>query len=63
LAFSTYSTSCIHVCAIKGKVLDKNGIGIPGAIVIATQSNNTNTDFDGNFSVNAKVGEILKLAC
>jgi hypothetical protein len=35
-----------------------------GAIVIATQSNtNTNTDFDGNFSVNAKVGEILKLAC
>jgi hypothetical protein len=26
--------------------------------VIATQSNNTNTDFDGNFSVNAKVGEI-----
>jgi hypothetical protein len=30
--------------------------------VIATQSN-TNTNFDGNFSVNAKVGEILKLAC
>jgi hypothetical protein len=31
--------------------------------VIATQSNtNTNTDFDGNFSVNAKVGEILKIS-
>jgi hypothetical protein len=28
-----------------------------------TQSNtNTNTDFDGNFSVNAKVGEILKIS-
>jgi TonB-linked SusC/RagA family outer membrane protein len=48
---------------IKGKVLDKNGIGIPGAIVIAIQSNaNTSTDFDGNFSVNAKVGEMLKIS-
>lgn len=46
----------------KGKVLDKNGIGIPGAIVIATESNtNANTDFDGNFSINANVGEILKI--
>jgi hypothetical protein len=46
---------------IKGKVLDKMELN---TIVIATQSNtNTNTDFDGNFSVNAKVGEILKLAC
>lgn len=48
---------------IKGKVLDKNGIGIPGASVIAIQSNaNSSTDFDGNFSVNAKVGEMLKIS-
>jgi TonB-linked SusC/RagA family outer membrane protein len=47
---------------IKGKVLDKNGIGIPGAIVVAADSKtNTDTDFDGNFDINAKVGEILKV--
>jgi TonB-linked SusC/RagA family outer membrane protein len=46
---------------IKGKVLDKNGIGIPGAILVATQSNtNTSTDFDGNFSIYANVGEMIK---
>ncbi|MFT5714091.1 MAG: TonB-linked SusC/RagA family outer membrane protein [Flavobacterium sp.] len=47
---------------IKGKVLDKNGIGIPGAIVVAVDSRtNADTDFDGNFDINAKVGEILKV--
>jgi TonB-linked SusC/RagA family outer membrane protein len=46
---------------IKGKVLDKSGIGIPGAILVATQSNtNTSTDFDGNFSIYANVGEMIK---
>jgi hypothetical protein len=59
--FSTYSTSCMSAQVI-GKVLDK--MELEYRQLIATQSNtNTNTDFDGNFSVNAKVGEILKLAC
>jgi TonB-linked SusC/RagA family outer membrane protein len=48
---------------IKGKVLDKNGIGIPGAMVFATDSKTSaDTDFDGNFNINAKVGEILKIS-
>lgn len=48
---------------IKGKVSDKNGIGIPGAIVVAADSRtSTDTDFDGNFSINAKVGEALKIS-
>jgi TonB-linked SusC/RagA family outer membrane protein len=48
---------------IKGKVSDKNGIGIPGAIVVAADSKtSTDTDFDGNFSINAKVGETLKIS-
>lgn len=47
---------------IKGKVLDKNGVGIPGAIVVAVDSKtNADTDFDGNFEINAKVGEMLKV--
>jgi TonB-dependent starch-binding outer membrane protein SusC len=46
---------------IKGKVLDKTGMGIPGAIVISPTSN-TDTDFEGNFNINAKAGEILKVS-
>ncbi|MBF2709627.1 SusC/RagA family TonB-linked outer membrane protein [Flavobacterium soyangense] len=47
---------------IKGKVSDKNGVGIPGAIVVAVDSKTTaDTDFDGNFTIKAKLGETLKI--
>jgi hypothetical protein len=41
--------------------LDKNGIGIPGAIVVSPSSN-ADTDFDGNFNINASVGDVLKVS-
>lgn len=48
---------------IKGKVSDKNGIGIPGAMVVAVDSKTTaDTDFDGNFNIKAKEGEVLKIS-
>ena len=48
---------------INGKVSDKNGVGIPGAIVVASDSKTTtDTDFDGNFSIKAKAGEALKIS-
>ncbi|MCV9929174.1 SusC/RagA family TonB-linked outer membrane protein [Flavobacterium sp. LS1R49] len=48
---------------IKGKVLDSQGMAIPGTIVSATESRtSTDTDFDGNFQINAKVGETLKIS-
>lgn len=48
---------------IKGKVSDNNGVGIPGAIIVALDSKTTaETDFDGNFNINAKEGEILKIS-
>jgi TonB-linked SusC/RagA family outer membrane protein len=48
---------------IKGKVLGKDGMGIPGAIIIATNSQTSaDTDFDGNFEINAQVGEELKIS-
>jgi TonB-linked SusC/RagA family outer membrane protein len=48
---------------IKGKVSDQKGIGIPGAIVVAVDSKSTaDADFDGNFNINAKVGEMLKIS-
>ncbi|SHG81160.1 TonB-linked outer membrane protein, SusC/RagA family [Flavobacterium fluvii] len=49
--------------AIKGKVVDGSGLGIPGAIIVAQESKTTaETDFDGNFTINAKTGEILKIS-
>ncbi|MFV8325016.1 SusC/RagA family TonB-linked outer membrane protein [Flavobacterium sp. ZS1P14] len=48
---------------IKGKVSDKNGIGVPGAMIVAADSKTSaDTDFGGNFNINAKVGEVLKIS-
>jgi TonB-linked SusC/RagA family outer membrane protein len=48
---------------IKGKVLDKDGIGIPGAIIVSVDSKtNASTDFDGNFEIRAAEGEILQIS-
>lgn len=49
--------------AIKGKVIDGSGMGIPGAVISAANSRtSTDTDFDGNFTINAKEGEIIKIS-
>ncbi|WPO77565.1 SusC/RagA family TonB-linked outer membrane protein [Flavobacterium sp. KACC 22761] len=49
--------------AIKGKVVDSNGMGVPGAIISAPESRTSaDADFDGNFTINAKVGETLKIS-
>ena len=49
--------------AIKGKVVDSSGMGVPGAIVVASESKaSADTDFDGNFTINAKIGETLKIS-
>lgn len=48
---------------IKGKVIDKNGLGISGAIIVASSSKtSTDSDFDGNFKISAKIGEVLKIS-
>ncbi|WP_281637796.1 SusC/RagA family TonB-linked outer membrane protein [Flavobacterium marginilacus] len=47
--------------AVKGKVLDQNGLAIPGAFIVAGNVS-TDTDFDGKFSINAKEGDILKIS-
>lgn len=49
--------------AIKGKVVDSSGMGIPGAVIAASNSRtSTDADFDGNFTINAKEGEVLKIS-
>lgn len=48
---------------IRGKVSDNNGMGIPGAIVIAEESKTSaETDLDGNFTIKAVIGENLKIS-
>ena len=40
---------------VKGKVVDNEGIGVPGATVLETgTTNGTTTDLDGNFSITVK---------
>ncbi|WP_281228822.1 SusC/RagA family TonB-linked outer membrane protein [Flavobacterium aquiphilum] len=46
---------------IKGKVVDQTGIGVPGAFIVAGNVS-ADTDFDGNFSIAAKEGTILKIS-
>ena len=46
--------------AVKGSVVDKNGEAIIGAnILVKGTTNGSITDFDGNFSLKAKVGNTL----
>ena len=45
---------------ISGNVTDQDGLPLPGAnIVVKGTGNGTQTDFDGNYSINTSVGETL----
>ncbi|MEP5341031.1 MAG: SusC/RagA family TonB-linked outer membrane protein [Algibacter sp.] len=46
--------------AISGTVFDKSGLSLPGTtVVIKGTSQGVSTDFDGNYTINANVGETL----
>ncbi len=46
---------------ISGNVTDQNGLPLPGvSIVVVGTSTGTQTDFDGNYSINANVGQVLR---
>lgn len=45
---------------IKGTVTDADGLLLPGvSVIIQGTTTGTETDFDGNFSINAKAGDVL----
>ena len=45
---------------VKGVVSDENGMPLPGASVsVKGTSNGTQTDFDGNYSIEVNLGNVL----
>ncbi|MBU2061254.1 MAG: TonB-dependent receptor [Bacteroidetes bacterium] len=47
----------------KGKVVDENGMPVPGATVLETNTANTAiTDFDGNFQITVNEGRTLQIS-
>ena len=45
---------------VNGTVSDESGMPLPGVnIIIDGTSTGTNTDFDGNYSISTKVGDVL----
>lgn len=60
LAFYFLSVSWVNAQEIKGEVLDQNRLPILGAnVLVKNTTRGVITDFDGNFSINAKEGEVL----
>ena len=48
---------------ISGTVSDENGLPLPGATVIVDGTpSGTSTDFDGNYQINASVGDVLNFS-
>ena len=48
---------------ISGNITDDEGVPLPGATVLIKGTNNgTTTDFDGNFSIQANVGDVLNIS-
>lgn len=48
----------LHAQDIKGKVLDENGIPLPGVNILSPSSSSL-SDFDGNFTITAQEGDPL----
>ena len=62
MAFALFCTSMAlaQEKTVRGTVTDQNLLPLPGAnIVVEGTNNGTQTDFDGNYSIQASVGQVL----
>ena len=56
-------TSILQQTEIKGTITDPNGVPIPGVNILVVGTNKgTQTDFDGNYSINANDGDTLRFS-
>lgn len=59
----TFSFSFAQEKTISGNVTDQDGLPLPGvSIVVVGTSNGTQTDFDGNYSIGASQGQVLRFS-
>lgn len=59
----TMSFSFAQEKTISGNVTDQDGLPLPGvSIVVVGTSNGTQTDFDGNYSITASTGQVLRFS-
>jgi len=55
-----YSAGYAQGKVVKGKVTDGSGLPLPGAnVIIKGTQKGASTDFDGNYTINAAVGQVL----
>jgi len=48
---------------INGNVIDANGVALPGVnVLVKSTTRGAQTDFDGNFTINVKTGEVLVIS-
>ena len=48
---------------ISGNVVDQNDVPLPGvSVIVVGTTRGTQTDFDGNYSISASVGEVLRFS-
>jgi TonB-linked SusC/RagA family outer membrane protein len=54
------NTVVVQTKTIKGKIIDEGGVPVPGVnILVAGTKRGTQTDFDGEYSINANEGEVI----
>ncbi|MNS00618.1 TonB-dependent Receptor Plug Domain protein [compost metagenome] len=59
----TAQVTLAQVKTVKGTVTDDTGIPLPGVnVIVKGESNGTSTDFDGAFTIQAKVGSTLVIS-
>lgn len=55
-----YSSGYAQGKVVKGKVTDGSGLPLPGAnVIIKGTQKGASTDFDGNYTINAAIGQVL----
>ncbi len=63
LAFVVVQMTFAQERTVSGTVSDNNSLPLPGAtVVIQGTSTGTSTDFDGNYTINASVGDVLNFS-
>lgn len=63
--FMLFVLSCVVAKAqeISGVVKDQKGVPLPAVtVLIVGTTNGTSTDFDGNFTIEAKIGDLLRFS-